>query len=482
MPTEQPKEKMDIEPLREPRVGVFRGNADYRDAETAIRGALAAAGLDGNRPLEGLVRPGDCVVLKPNLIREGHATRPDEWEQVITHGAVIRVMAGLAAEALRGDGRIVIADGPQTDSDFDEICARTGLPEIAEQLRRSGIRCDLLDLRRDRWFQKGDVIYKRVRLPGDPAGYTTVDLGAASEFATYKLSGRFYGADYDVEETARYHNRERHAYVLCRTILDADVVINLPKLKTHKKTGVTISLKNLVGINGYRNCLPHFTTGTIDEGGDEFPSSDLRSKVQSRAILRFKKALMASGRQGGPIARLIKRTGKAVFGDTNEVVRSGNWHGNDTIWRMVLDLNKVLFNFNGIGVRRSAPLRYLSVVDGIIAGEGNGPMSPDAVAAGLVVAGLNPVAVDSACALLMGFDDRKIPLLAGGWKATHFPLADFRRQTVRCVSNIEEWNGNLEDMSEASDLNMKPHFGWQGRIERSAEAAAAGVREQTRQP
>ena len=469
------RDEMTIEPLWQPRVGIFRGRPDYQFAETAIRGALAAVGLDGERPLEGLIRPGDCVVLKPNLIREAHTTRPKEWEQVITHGAVIRVMAELTAEALCGQGRIVIADGPQTDSDFDGICARTGLKEIGERMRYSGIRCDVIDLRRDRWFQKGDVINKRVHLPGDPAGYTNVNLGVASEFSSYQLNGRFYGADYDTEETARYHDRERHVYVLCRTILDADVVINLPKLKTHKKTGVTISLKNLVGINGYRNCLPHFTMGTIDEGGDEFPFTNVRSKLQSHAILRFKRALMASGGKGGPTARLVKRMGKLVFGDTNEIVRSGNWHGNDTVWRMVLDLNKVLFYFNGKGEPRKRPLRYLTVVDGIIAGEGNGPMAPDAVPAGLVVAGFNPVAVDSVCALLMGFDDRKIPLLVGGWHSTYYPLANFPREAVRCVSNIDEWSEGLEDLIKASHLKMKPHFGWRGRIERGTQATRVGV-------
>lgn len=460
------------DPLGQPRVGVFRGSPDYEDAEKVIRGALAATGLEGGRPLEGFIRSGDCVVLKPNLIREAHGTRPGEWEQVVTHGAVIRTMAELAAEALQGQGRIVIADGPQTDSDFDEICVRTGLQEIRERVQRLGVRCDVIDLRRDRWFQKGDVIYKRVCLPGDPAGYTTVDLGDASEFSSYTLNGRFYGADYDMEETARYHSGTRHVYVLCRTVLDADVVINLPKLKTHKKTGVTICLKNMVGINGYRNCLPHFTLGTVGEGGDEFPSQDLRARLQSHAIVHFKQALLASGRRGGSVARFVKRIGRTVFGDTNEVVRSGNWHGNDTAWRMVLDLNKALFYFDGRGERRKKPLRYLTVVDGIIAGEGNGPMTPDAVPAGLIVAGFNPVAVDSACTLLMGFDDSKVPLLAGAWHATKYPLARFPREAVICTSNVDDWNGSLEDLSMAPHLGMKPHFGWLGRIERSPKVVS----------
>lgn len=460
------------ESFQDRQVGIFRGSADYQAVETAVRGALRFLGLGGVRPLEGFIRPGDCVVLKPNLIREAHATRPHEWEQVITHGALIRVMAELVAEALHGRGRIVIADGPQTDSDFEAICSRTGVLDIAKRLHGSGVECDVLDLRRERWFQKDDVIYKRICLPGDPAGYTTVELGDGSEFSSYQLNGRFYGADYDVNETARFHNGKRHAYVLCRSILDADVVINLPKLKTHKKAGITVSLKNLVGINGLRNCLPHFSIGTTENGGDEFPSTGLRSKFQSRAILRYKKLLVAQGKKGGHMARLVKRVGKSVFGDTNQVVRSGNWHGNDTVWRMVLDLNKALFYFDGTGGLRKRPLRYLSVVDGIIAGDGNGPMAPDPVPAGLVLAGFNPVAVDCVSSLLMGFDDMKIPMLCGAWRIKSLPLTAFCREAVRCVSNVDEWNGSLQDLFAAPHLSMRPHFGWCGRIERSADRTA----------
>lgn len=469
-----------IDPFQHGGVGVFRGQPNYQDIETAIRKALKLAGLQGAKPLENLIRPGDRVLLKPNLIRESHATRPDEWEQVITHGAFIRAMSELVAEALCEQGSITIADGPQTDSNFEEICTKTGLLDIANHVRKRGVRCDVLDLRRDRWFQKGDVIYRRVRLPGDPAGYTTVDLGKSSEFSSYQLNGRFYGADYDMEETSRFHNPQRHAYVLCRSVLDADVVINLPKLKTHKKTGITISLKNLVGVNGLRNCLPHFSVGTSGDGGDEFPSTNrLRSRFQSRAIIEFKRILVRRGMQGGRTARLVKRVGKTVFGDTNQVVRSGNWHGNDTVWRMVLDLNKILFYFNGSGERRKRPLRYLSVVDGIIAGDGNGPMAPDPNFAGLVIAGFNPLAVDSVSALLMGFDDEKIPLLAGGWRIAHYPLTNFTRNAVRCASNVDEWNGTLEDLGAAPHLSMKPHFGWRGKIERTSPAAV-GARTERR--
>jgi uncharacterized protein (DUF362 family) len=459
----------------QPYVGAYRGEPEYADSERLIRGALEAIGLRGDSPLSGFIQPGDRVLLKPNLIREGHTTRPSEWEQVITHGAVIDAIARLAARALQGHGSIVIADGPQTDSDFDAICGRTNLWGIQNHLRNVGVDCEVLDLRRDRWFQKGDVIFKRIELPGDPAGYTTVDLGSASEFCSYTLSGNFYGADYDSAETARFHSDGRHAYVLCRTVMDADVVINIPKLKTHKKTGVTLSLKNLVGINGYRNCLPHFTQGTPDDLGDEFPSKSFGHKLQSHGISLFKKMLVASGRTGGTVARLVKQLGRKTFGDTNRVTRSGNWYGNDTIWRMVLDLNKALFYFDGSAAHRQKPIRYLTILDGIIAGEGNGPVMPDPFPAGLIIAGFDPVAVDSVAATLMGFDDAKIPLLAGAWRISSYPLATCSRDAVKCISNVSEWNGGLAELAEAPSLGMKTHFGWLGSIERRSRAETVGA-------
>ncbi len=449
-------------------------------AYAAVRQALRLLHLDeqnyGTRawnPLSFLVTPGDTVVLKPNLIRECHALRPEEWQQVITHGSVIRAVLDYVFIAGGPTTHVVIADGPQTDSDFPAICTRNGLDEIVSFYRDRGFAVSLLDLRRDRWFQKGDVIYKRVPLPGDPAGYVTVDLAHASEFVDYRLNGRFYGADYDMADTASFHTNGRHAYVLCRTVADANVVINLPKLKTHKKTGVTLSLKNVVGVNGYRNCLPHHTRGTPADGGDEFPDSSLARRAQSQAITTFKHALHIGGGRGGAWARAAKRIGRVLFGDTHHVVRSGNWYGNDTTWRMVLDLNKALLYFDGTGAARRRPLNYLTLVDGIVAGAGDGPSAPDPVPAGLVVAGFNPVAVDTVCTTLMGFDYQRLPLLARGWQTRELPLAKFKAEAVVCESTASEWTGSFSKLLGAPHLGFRAHFGWVGRIERESHWTAS---------
>src|SRR5436305_6096868 len=61
-------------------------------AYPTVRRALALLGLDRENaetarwnPLGGIVRPGDTVFLKPNLITHRHLLRPDEWDSVITH-------------------------------------------------------------------------------------------------------------------------------------------------------------------------------------------------------------------------------------------------------------------------------------------------------------------------------------------------------------------------------------------------------------
>lgn len=442
-------------------------------AYEGVRQALHLLGLDRDNfdtaswnPLGELIQPGDAVLLKPNLIRESHAARPEEWEQVVTHGSVVRAVLDYVAIALRWQGRVIIADGPQTDSDFAALARRAGLDQVVAHFQELGLDVQLLDLRRDRWHERGDIIYRRDVLPGDPAGYVTVELGENSEFLSYGLNGKFYGADYNVDEVNSFHHDGRHAYVLCRSAVGADVVINLPKMKTHKKTGVTLSLKNLVGVNGYRNCLPHHTIGTPEQGGDEFPSSGVTYGLQSRGILAFKRALSALGGRGGGWARLVKRAGRAMFGSTDSVVRSGNWHGNDTTWRMVLDLNKAVLFFDAQGRIRERPLRYLSIVDGIVGGDGNGPSAPDAVPAGLIVAGGNPVAVDTVCTALMGFDHRRIRMLEHAWRVERLPLAAFTSDEVLCRSNRPQWEGKIECLEATPAHRFRPHFGWAGYIEK----------------
>ena len=130
---------------------------------------------------------------------------------------------------------------------------------------------------------------------------------------------------------------------------------------------------------------------------------------------------------------------------------------------MVLDLNKCLFFYDGAGNRRTKPLRYLAVVDGIIGGEGNGPMSPDAKPCGVIIAGTHPLAVDCVAATLMGFDLQRIRMLKNSFAMRELNFAPFRLEDIEVVSNKPAWNGGCAAVEGAFDF--KPHFGWTGAIE-----------------
>ena len=128
--------------------------------------------------------------------------------------------------------------------------------------------------------------------------------------------------------------------------------MNLPKLKTHKKTGVTLALKNLVGINGDKNLLPHHCVGSAEEGGDEFPGTVLVGPRAQRRD-RGRRAPAQAGRRHAASCARRGASRTAARGDA--FIRSGNWHGNRTTWRMCLDLNRCLYysDAQGPALRRA---------------------------------------------------------------------------------------------------------------------------------
>ncbi len=428
---------------------------------------LRLLGLDGDR-VRSLIRPGETVFIKPNMIAEKHKLC-DDWEYVITHGSVIRAIVDYVFLALGGKGRILIGDAPQTDSKWDLIVERMGLNALREAYRRErNFDIELLDLRNEFWVEKDGVYVDKVRLPGDPLGGVAFDLASRSMFAEWDGQGKkYYGAFYDVDETNRRHGNGKHEYAVSKSALSADVFISIPKLKTHKKCGLTVNLKGMVGINANKNWLPHYVIGSPAEGGDQFDRAQAAGRLENALVLRAKNLLLRRNRLAQFLARKGKKLAYRMFGDTEEVVRSGNWHGNDTTWRMCLDLNRILMFGNPDGTFRAAdsPRRFLSIVDGIVAMEGNGPVAGTPKPAGVLVAGTNPVAVDAVCARLMGFDSEKIPLLRRAFDPHDWPLIDAPYDRIAVASNQPGWNKPLTAWQNADTLRFEPHFGWKGHIE-----------------
>ena len=414
------------------------------------------------------VNPGDTVILKPNWVMESHKYRTDDWEYVITHPAVITAVLRKVLARLVGKGKIIIIDGPTTEASFKKLIAHYPVSRWHELAETADVHLEVIDLREHEWETKNDIIVKRHRLPGDPNGKTEVDLlDRSSEFWKHGKPPRgYHGADYDQSETNRAHDGHHNLYSVSRTVIEGDVFINLPKLKTHRKAGITCCLKNLVGINTYKNYLPHHSEGGPSEGGDQFPVDNVKARIEGPLMAILKKHVL----QNPLLARLLSplnSVGKKVFGDTRQVVRSGNWFGNDTIWRMILDLNKVLFYANADGTLRDGlavnAKRYIGIVDAILAGEGHGPLAPEPVQMGYLFCGTNPVAIDAVSATFMGFDPLKIPTIARAFQVQQFPLCDFGYNDIQVSIRDKEYP--ISDVPSDLIVHFEPQFGWKGHIE-----------------
>ena len=392
--------------------GAFEAASGRNHVYAAVREALHALGLDADHfasdvwnPLGDFVRPGAKIVLKPNFIRhwnplEEEAGSPASVQSVITHGSVLRAMADYAMLAAGPEGEVIVAEAPQQDCDFDRIREIAGLDELTAHGEACGHRISVIDLRREAVVFDGGIIVERKALPGDPRGYRAVDLGRKSFFEGSGLDpNRFRGADYDPGPTAEHHKEGRNEYLLSETVLSADLIVNLPKLKTHKKTGVTLALKNLVGINGDKNWLPHHCVGSPDHGRRRVPGTERgwTDKLRSSKLTEIARPLLhrpGSGHRPLPLlpcAWSRERDARRRLHPRGQLVRQPTPPG-----ACACDLNHLPSTTaiaRGPRPRNAeAPVRtVLTVMDGVVAGEGAGPLAPSDRSARRAMRGQAPI-------------------------------------------------------------------------------------------
>lgn len=455
--TEYPKQAPFNPPEIFPEYALPDNSVDTQNHVYAVvREALHLLGMDAANygkpswnPLGAIITPGDKVLIKPNFALDAHLKNMDV-NSIITHGSILRAIIDYALIALAGTGEIIIADAPLMRADFKEILSKTGTSKVAEFYQKQGYNIGIIDLRaeqaeiRDKYF-----IDRRKKLQGDPKGYCRINLSSDSElYEISHLSKKFRGSDYNTEETYLRHHGETQEYLISRSVLESDVVISVPKLKTHMKAGVTLNLKNMIGINGDKNWIPHFRAGSPKSGGDEFPTENwfkkiesiVKDVVESVAYRTTNKYLLAA------IGKLsmIEKSIVEAYGNSSISCSSGSWYGNDTLWRCIVDINKILLYANKQGqMQEKQQRKYLSLIDGIVGGEGEGPLSPIPKRAGVILAGANPIAVDICATMLMGFDYEKIPLISNALKLRKYRLIDFNVGSIVCKSNVSEWSNLL---------------------------------------
>ena len=406
----------------------------YSDVAASVGELFRALGLDPDNPLGKWIRPGMTVVVKPNWVK--HEFGATEGQNVLfTHAALIRTLIDAALRALKGHGRVYVADAPLQGCDFARLRRQSGLAEMEKDY--AGLPVAFLDLRQQ-WAEIDDASsYVRGVHPlaGDPNGYSFVDLGARSRLVCFGVNARFGVTDYSARQ-----RESAHGYPVSNTVLGADVILNVPKLKTHMKTGMTGALKNFVGIIGSKDFLPHFRPGSPRTGGDEYPDKNWLSHAASpvRELLQTRAPLW--------MWKLARMGAEAAW---PPLIHGGGWHGNDTLWRTIHDLVDIARNFDVGGGVRERPRTILTLVDAVVAGEDCGPLRPRPKLCGVLVWGEDPGVVDVTCATLMGFDWRKIPLLS------HLRDAEARAFTEFC--------GETPDVD--SSAQFEAPVGWCGEIE-----------------
>ena len=139
--------------------------------------------------IKAFVKEGSRVVIKPNM----GFPNPPEWGST-THPEVVRAVAELCVEA--GARRIIIFDNPLRDA---QLCReKSGIGEAVKDMKA--------------------VV---IAMPDDP---------------------KFY------QETPVPGARELKSTAVAKEVLKADCLINVPAAKTHSATGVSLGMKNLMGL------------------------------------------------------------------------------------------------------------------------------------------------------------------------------------------------------------------------------------------
>jgi uncharacterized protein (DUF362 family) len=433
----------------------------YLEDSEAVSRAIEqlASGLgwaqEGKGSFGRLIQPGARVLIKPNFVLH-YNQGTGGMEPMITHKSVIKavVKAALQADA----AEVLVGDAPIQTCDFSALLEETGLGSWAEALTEEDSRFKgVKDFRRTTaQYVDGVRVAEENVLPEEE--FVLFDLGEDSLLEP--ITGDkddFRVTCYDPRLMAKTHGRGRHRYLVAKAVMDADLVINLPKLKTHKKAGITCALKNLIGINGNKEYLPHHRLGGSNLGGDCYPGdSKVKRMLEYAADQQNLSDSDKVGRAWSVVATQLNRV-LHLMGDNLGI--EGSWSGNDTIWRTGLDLNRVLLYGEVDGSMAASPRRrVIHLADAIVAGQGDGPLSPQPLLLNLLFAGNNAACVDWFGARLLGYDPRLVPIVREAFGNFRWPISTSQPEEINLSG---DWGtGKLDQIKLRETSTVVYPAGW----------------------
>lgn len=346
---------------------------------------------------------GKRILLKPNWVMHNH--KSDDEICLRTHEKFILATLDVILE--QQPASIVIGDAPIQSCNWDKLLSNNFLASISSLSKKHNTPLFIKDFRRVTFNSE---LNNPVKEKNPISDYLIFDLGENSYLEPISTNENIFRVtSYDPDRLAESHRKGVHKYCITKELFETDVVISLPKVKTHQKTGITCALKNLVGVNGDKDFLPHHRLGGTGFGGDCYPGKNI-FRLGAEYLLD-----MANRRQGKFLYKPLVYAAAIIWKLTNPKKvhdLSAAWHGNDTTWRMVMDINKIAAFGKADGTISDEVQRTVfSLCDGVVGGQGNGPLVPDPLPLG-VISFTNSSPLNDICmATLMGFDIKRIPLL-----------------------------------------------------------------------
>lgn len=384
---------------------------------------------------------GKNILLKPNWVR--HSVRHTDEICLRTNDNV--VISVLTSVLKMKPASVVIGDAPIQGCKWNLMLSDGFLNTVKDLSMQYDTPVRIEDFRRRIYYLSKNNLLSEIRPITD---YLIFDVGIRSKLEPVtSADSKFRVNNYDPDRMKTVHAPGKHMYCLSREFFEADVVIQLPKIKTHQKTGITGALKNIVGINGDKDFLPHHRMGGTVNGGDCYPGGSL---------LRYSSELTmdkANRRQGKVSYWIWQKFSSFLWkvslpGPLHNV--DAGWYGNDTCWRMVSDLNLIAMYGKTDGTFSEEPQRQIySLSDAIVAGQGDGPLEPLPLPMGIISFSNDSLCHDMAMALLMDLPVEKLPILKDNLNGT----------INKCHIRVNGVNTRFEDLRKFS-VRAKPPKGW----------------------
>ncbi len=441
----------------------------------AVRNHLFNLGLDEKNfgshiwnPFKKFELINKAIVIKPNWVIHFHPAGDDIWS-VITHPSFIRVVLDYIYIATLGKCHITIGDSPVQSADFNKIIEICRMKELQEYFRDKGMNIFLEDFRLDQAMcGRNGLINKIVTLSNDLKKCRMINLFSNSLHSENDFKYKRYRVtNYNKRKMINHHYPNNHQYLISSTVLKSSFVVNIPKMKTHHKAGVSLSLKNMVGICCSKDWLPHHLRGPKAMGFDEYEN---RSFLNWFATFFIEMAELYG--YGGIqkhliiISRILLKIQKIIAQLSNKRYDTeGSWFGNDTIWRTCLDINRIMFfaDEKGNMVDSSYKKKYLTLIDGIVGGEKESPLKPTPIASRFTVAAFNPTVADYITAMAMGLDPLRIPIIRNSMSIKKFPIFNSSADKITVRSSNKSLDAQLGRTKVIK--KFEPSSGWKNCIE-----------------